>query len=79
MIDVHVNGSAMMLPEPTTVGALVALLTGRALDEHGAALDGEPLGIAVAVNEAVVPRGRWSARGLVVGDRVEVLTAAQGG
>lgn len=79
MIDVHVNGSAMTLPEPTTVGALVALLTGRALDETGAAVDGEPLGIAVAVNETVVPRARWSARGLGGGDRVEMLTAAQGG
>jgi sulfur carrier protein len=79
MTDIHVNGGAMALPGAATVGALVALLTGRAIDDHGAAADGEPLGIAVAVNEAVVPRARWSERELVTGDRVEVLTAAQGG
>ncbi|WP_065849316.1 sulfur carrier protein ThiS, partial [Streptomyces mutomycini] len=36
-------------------------------------------GVAAAVNETVVPRGRWSATALAGGDRVEVLTAVQGG
>ncbi|HEY8532517.1 MAG TPA: sulfur carrier protein ThiS [Micromonospora sp.] len=36
-------------------------------------------GVAVAVNGEVVPRGRWSSVVLRPGDRVEVLTAAQGG
>ncbi|GGJ98965.1 hypothetical protein GCM10010123_31120 [Pilimelia anulata] len=36
-------------------------------------------GVAVAVNGAVVPRGTWARRPLAAGDRVEVLTAAQGG
>ncbi|KPC96254.1 thiamine biosynthesis protein ThiS, partial [Streptomyces sp. NRRL F-6602] len=31
------------------------------------------------VNEAVVPRGAWTATVLGEGDRVEVLTAVQGG
>ncbi|MFC4333699.1 sulfur carrier protein ThiS [Salininema proteolyticum] len=35
-------------------------------------------GIAVAVNGEVVPRGEW-ARALDDGDKVEVLTATQGG
>ena len=36
-------------------------------------------GVAVAVNGTVVPRSAWSEVDLADGDRVEVLTAAQGG
>lgn len=36
-------------------------------------------GVAVAVNGEVVPRSSWPAARLRDGDRVEVLTAAQGG
>ncbi|GIE33447.1 thiamine biosynthesis protein ThiS [Actinoplanes italicus] len=36
-------------------------------------------GVAVAVNGTVVPRSTWSEVDLADGDRVEVLTAAQGG
>lgn len=39
----------------------------------------ERRGVAVAVNGAVVPRSTWATVGLADGDRVEVLTAAQGG
>jgi len=34
---------------------------------------------AVAVNDAVVPRSDWPARPVKPGDRIEVLTAVQGG
>ena len=36
-------------------------------------------GIAVAVNDEVVPRSRWPSRRLQERDRVEILTAVQGG
>ena len=36
-------------------------------------------GVAVAVNGEVVPRSAWPVAQLRDGDRVEVLTAAQGG
>ncbi|GIE96087.1 sulfur carrier protein ThiS [Paractinoplanes rishiriensis] len=36
-------------------------------------------GVAVAVNGTVVPRSTWATVPLTDGDRVEVLTAAQGG
>ncbi len=36
-------------------------------------------GVAVAVDDAVVPRVRWPVHRLVDGVRVEVLTAVQGG
>ena len=62
-----VNGTADHLAEGTSVDDVVERLgRGRA-------------GIAVAVNEEVVPRSRWRAAVLQAGDRVEVLTAAQGG
>jgi sulfur carrier protein len=42
-------------------------------------LDPDARGVAVAVDGAVVPRSRWSQTLLEAGQRVEVLTAAQGG
>lgn len=36
-------------------------------------------GIAVAVNDAVVPRGRWPDMILSPGDRVEIVKVLQGG
>ena len=38
-----------------------------------------PVGVAVAVNEAVVTRAEWPGTTLAEGDRVEILTAVQGG
>jgi len=36
-------------------------------------------GIAVAVNQAVVPRSEWSSTAISDGDRIEIVTAVQGG
>ncbi|MDQ2838325.1 MAG: sulfur carrier protein ThiS [Actinomycetota bacterium] len=36
-------------------------------------------GIAVALNSEVVPRGSWDSTVLSAGDRVDVVTAVQGG
>jgi sulfur carrier protein len=62
--------------------ALVAALAGpapaAALPPGPGAAPAGP-GIAAAVNEAVVPRSRWAATLLRDGDRVEILTAVQGG
>lgn len=41
--------------------------------------DARPHGVAVAVNEEVVPRGAWASYRLADGDVVEVVTAVQGG
>jgi sulfur carrier protein len=64
---VDVNGVVRELAEAATVHGLVAELTP------------ERRGVAVAVNGEVVPRSQWAAAILRAGDRVEVLTAAQGG
>jgi sulfur carrier protein len=36
-------------------------------------------GVAVAVNGVVVPRGQWTSRAVEPGDRIEIVTAVQGG
>lgn len=52
---------------------------GTALDTVVRTLTPAPSGVAAALNETVVPRGQWSSTSLSEGDRVEVLTAVQGG
>jgi sulfur carrier protein len=66
-IIVLVNGERHTLQAPLALDALVATLT----TAHR--------GVAAALNETVVPRTRWSSTPLADGDRVEILTAAQGG
>ncbi|MEU6095457.1 sulfur carrier protein ThiS [Streptomyces sp. NPDC047079] len=52
---------------------------GSALDAVVRALTAAPSGVAAALNETVVPRAQWPSTPLSEGDRVEVLTAVQGG
>ncbi|MCR1784204.1 sulfur carrier protein ThiS [Nocardioides carbamazepini] len=64
----------------TCNGAVVALDGATVADLLATRLgDPRPHGVAVAVNEEVVPRGDWPARPLVEGDVVEIVTAVQGG
>ena len=67
-LTIHVNDTPRHLPGPATLHAL--------MEELGLAARN---GIAVAVNDAVVPRGAWPARALASGDRVLVIRATQGG
>jgi sulfur carrier protein len=67
MIDVTVNGQPRRFAERSTVAHLV--------DDVGCGRRG----VAVAVNEEVVPRSAWDATELAAGDRIEILRAAQGG
>jgi sulfur carrier protein len=66
-VQLIVNGAGRDVPGGTTVADLVRSVTEQRR------------GLAVAVNGEVVPRGGWSAEVLRDGDRVEVLSAAQGG
>lgn len=67
-MTVTVNGEPAELTSPTTVADLVQ-----------ARLPGAASGIAVAVNGEVVPRAAHAATTLAPGDRVEIVTAVQGG
>lgn len=66
-LSVTVNGEHRAFPGGTTVADVVAALTAA------------PAGVAVALNDSVVPRGAWRATEVDDGDRLEVLTAVQGG
>lgn len=66
-LRVVVNGEEVELTPGSTVAAVVE------------GLGASPAGRAVAVNGEVVPKSRWAEVVLAKGDRVEVLTAAQGG
>lgn len=66
-MNVAVNGEPRVLEAGVTVAAVIDIL-GRGRQ-----------GVAVAVNEEIVPKSRWDDVALRDGDRVEVLTAAQGG
>jgi sulfur carrier protein len=67
VIDLTLNGERCQLADDATVGAIV--------DDLGLGRRG----VAVAINEAVVPRSSWDATRLAPEDRVEILNAVQGG
>jgi sulfur carrier protein len=67
MNEIIVNGEPCPAAPGTTVRDVVMSVTADAT------------GCAVALNDAVVPRSTWPERTVEPGDRVEVLTAVQGG
>ena len=62
-----VNGAPQAVEADATVAGIVELFAPS------------PNGIAVAVNAEVVPRSVWAATPVSEDDRIEVLSAAQGG
>ncbi|MEV7779141.1 sulfur carrier protein ThiS [Kitasatospora sp. NPDC088351] len=66
-IALTVNGEPRQVPATTTLAEVVA------------ALSAANSGVAAALNETVVPRGSWPRTRLAAGDRIEILTAVQGG
>ncbi|MEU6758747.1 sulfur carrier protein ThiS [Streptomyces sp. NPDC005409] len=66
-MTISVNGEPREVAAGTTLDAVVATLTAA------------PSGVAAALNETVVPRGQWPATPVGEGDRIEILTAVQGG
>ncbi|HJX77767.1 sulfur carrier protein ThiS [Glutamicibacter sp.] len=78
-IEFFLNSTPTTMPANSTVRELVAAHTGKQITEEGRASDGSRLGIAVAVDSAVVPRSGWNDFSLQPGHRVELVTAAQGG
>lgn len=66
-MKVIVNGEPRELPEGASVADAVASVTTAGT------------GVAAALNDEVVRRSAWSATALRDDDRLEVLTAVQGG
>lgn len=78
-IALTLNGEPAEVPDGWTVRDLVADRLGHPIGDDGRALDGAALGVAVAVDDAVVPRSRWATRELAADGRCELVTAVQGG
>jgi sulfur carrier protein len=66
-MNITVNGTSKELAADSSLADVVADVTAATA------------GVAVAVNDDVVPKGAWPTTVLRPGDRVEVLTAVQGG
>ncbi|MGV0868417.1 sulfur carrier protein ThiS [Corynebacterium kalidii] len=69
---VRVNGEERPVAASTTVGDIVHEVTGQDPES------GE-LGLAVALDAAIVPRSRWATTGVHDGAEIEIITAMQGG
>lgn len=68
-MEVFVNGTEKELQNPPNLQ--------EALLQLGYDLQGK--GIAVAVNATVVPRDEWGSTAVKPGDKIEIVTARQGG
>jgi sulfur carrier protein len=66
-VQITVNGQPRQADDHTTLTDIVQLVSDR------------DTGIAVALNNEVVPRSGWAATVLNDDDRVDVVTAVQGG
>ncbi len=66
-MQVIVNGEPREVPDDATVASVVESVTDA------------PSGVAVALNAEIVRRADWPATTVREADRLEVLTAVQGG
>jgi sulfur carrier protein len=66
-MKIRLNGGELDVATDAQVADVIALLTTTTN------------GCAVAINDEVVPRPEWATRAVAAGDRIEVLTAVQGG
>jgi sulfur carrier protein len=66
-MQITVNGEVQQAPD------------GLALTELVRQISDQQTGIAVALNSEVVPRGSWPDTSLRAGDRIDVVSAVQGG
>jgi sulfur carrier protein len=66
-MKVIVNGEPREFPDGATVAGVLAAVTAATT------------GVAVALNDEVVRRAEWAATPVHDADRLEVLTAVQGG
>jgi sulfur carrier protein len=64
-----INGEERELPDVRTIEELLRTL----------AIPRERGGIAVAQNDRVIPRARWTETPVREGDRLEIIHAVQGG
>lgn len=78
-ITITVNGDPRDVVADSTLAHLVTELTGKPLAPDGTPEDGSRLGVAAAIDGAVVRRGQWAGHQLSAGQSVDIVTAVQGG
>ncbi|WP_312978273.1 sulfur carrier protein ThiS [Corynebacterium sp.] len=71
-VAVTVNGTERSVASTTTVGDIVFDITGQDPET-------DALGLAVALDSAIVPRSRWASAVVRDGAEIEIITAMQGG
>ena len=69
MINITINGKATPVDASATVADVAR--------QHG--VDENASGVAIAVNDTVVPKREWATRRIAAGDVVEIIRAVQGG
>ncbi len=80
IMTVVVNGKEHPLATETSLEGIVAeFAPGTPLVGGGGSVSGSVRGVAVAVNQSVVPRGSWASTAIHSGDHIEILQAVQGG
>ena len=68
-MNIKINGEVLELNERMNLSEFVALrLSGI-----------EPRGIAVALNDMIIPKSKWNETVLTENDNVEIVHAVQGG
>jgi sulfur carrier protein len=67
-MEISINQQRTEIPENTSVEELVSTFFSNTTK-----------GIAIAVNQAIIPKSEWSVRVLNPDDRVILITATQGG
>jgi len=68
MIEVYINQETFHIPVSATLAGILPLLK-----------IGRPDGIAIAVNDDVIPKREWDAHMLHASDKIFVIRATQGG
>jgi len=68
MVEVSINQENFQFPDSGTLADVLPLLQIR-----------QPDGIAIAVNENVIPKGEWEKYLLKAQDKIFVIRATQGG
>lgn len=68
-MEIHVNGNRVFLENLNP--SIVSLLQQQKLASYK--------GIAVAVNEEIIPRSKWETVSIQSGDQILIITATQGG
>jgi len=69
MVEIRINGKRSAVDATATVADVVR--------QYG--VDEDASGVAIAVNDTVVPKREWATRRITAGDVVEIIRAVQGG